>query len=360
MALSVKSNPYYFTFITSGYITIFSHFIKNLDEILQINCRGFCLINSLNEIIFSLESLLNSFILFIICFLIIQIRIEKSFLRNIKKIYKDLDYKKDSIISTSTIVSDMDSIIDDVGDYVKIKKGEIESLKKAEEYRKEFVGNVAHELKTPLFSIQGYISNLLDGAFRDKELLKKYLSKADKSIERLTFIIKDLDLITQIESATLVLKKTSFDIVKLTEEIIDNLEINATKRKIKLVFDKDYSSPIKVFADRIRIEQVLTNLISNSINYGSDKGTTEISFDESGAKLLVKVTDNGDGISEENMPRLFERFFRVDVSRSREHGGSGLGLAIVKHILIKHRAQLSINSIPNQETNFSITFPIIN
>ena len=171
MALSVKSNPYYFTFITSCYITIFSHFIINLDEILQINCMGFCLINSLNEIIFSLESLLNSFILFIICFLIIQIRIEKSFLRNIKKIYKDLDYKKDSIISTSTIVSDMDSIIDDVGDYVKIKKGEIESLKKAEEYRKEFVGNVAHELKTPLFSIQGYISNLLDGAFRDLSLI---------------------------------------------------------------------------------------------------------------------------------------------------------------------------------------------
>lgn len=355
MAVSIKSNPYYFTFITSAFISIISHFIKNLDEILDIDCGGACMINSFNEIIFSLESLVNSFILFIICFLIIQIRIEKSFLSNIKKIYNDLDYKKDSIISTSTFVTDMDTIIEDVGDYVKVKKGEIESLKKAEEYRKEFVGNVAHELKTPLFSIQGYISNLLDGAFRNKELLKKYLKKADKSIERLTFIVKDLDLITQIESATLVLKKTSFDIVKLVEEIIDHLEINATKKKIKLVFDKDYNLPITVFADRTRIEQVLTNLISNSINYGSDKGTTEISFDISGDKLLIKVTDNGDGISEENMPRLFERFFRVDISRSREHGGSGLGLAIVKHIIDAHNENIFVQSNPGIGSEFSFT-----
>lgn len=355
MAVSIKSNPYYFTFITSAFISIISHFIKNLDEILDIDCGGACMINSFNEIIFSLESLVNSFILFIICFLIIQIRIEKSFLSNIKKIYNDLDYKKDSIISTSTFVTDMDTIIEDVGDYVKVKKGEIESLKKAEEYRKEFVGNVAHELKTPLFSIQGYISNLLDGAFRDKELLKKYLKKADKSIERLTFIVKDLDLITQIESATLVLKKTSFDIVKLVEEIIDHLEINATKKKIKLVFDKDYNLPITVFADRTRIEQVLTNLISNSINYGSDKGTTEISFDISSDKLLIKVTDNGDGISEENMPRLFERFFRVDISRSREHGGSGLGLAIVKHIIDAHNENIFVQSNPGIGSEFSFT-----
>tara|TARA_B100001094_G_C18081983_1_gene745695 strand:- start:103 stop:1182 length:1080 start_codon:yes stop_codon:yes gene_type:complete len=355
MAVSIKSNPYYFTFITSAFISIISHFIKNLDEILDIDCGGACMINSFNEIIFSLESLVNSFILFIICFLIIQIRIEKSFLSNIKKIYNDLDYKKDSIISTSTFVTDMDTIIEDVGDYVKVKKGEIESLKKAEEYRKEFVGNVAHELKTPLFSIQGYISNLLDGAFRDKELLKKYLKKADKSIERLTFIVKDLDLITQIESATLVLKKTSFDIVKLVEEIIDHLEINATKKKIKLVFDKDYNLPITVFADKTRIEQVLTNLISNSINYGSDKGTTEISFDISSDKLLIKVTDNGDGISEENMPRLFERFFRVDISRSREHGGSGLGLAIVKHIIDAHNENIFVQSNPGIGSEFSFT-----
>ncbi len=355
MAVSIKSNPYYFTFITSAFISIISHFIKNLDEILDIDCGGACMINSFNEIIFSLESLVNSFILFIICFLIIQIRIEKSFLSNIKKIYNDLDYKKDSIISTSTFVTDMDTIIEDVGDYVKVKKGEIESLKKAEEYRKEFVGNVAHELKTPLFSIQGYISNLLDGAFRDKELLKKYLKKADKSIERLTFIVKDLDLITQIESATLVLKKTSFDIVKLVEEIIDHLEINATKKKIKLVLDKDYNLPITVFADRTRIEQVLINLISNSINYGSDKGTTEISFDISSDKLLIKVTDNGDGISEENMPRLFERFFRVDISRSREHGGSGLGLAIVKHIIDAHNENIFVQSNPGIGSEFSFT-----
>ena len=133
------------------------------------------------------------------------------------------------------------------------------------------------------------------------------------------------------------------------------MEINATKKKIKLVFDKDYSSPIEVYADRTRIEQVMTNLISNSINYGSDKGTTEISFDESSDKLLVKVTDNGVGISEENMPRLFERFFRVDVSRSREHGGSGLGLAIVKHIIDAHDENIFVQSNPGIGSEFSFT-----
>ena len=217
------------------------------------------------------------------------------------------------------------------------------------------MGNVAHELKTPLFLIQGYISNLLDGAMDDKELLKKYLKRADKSVDRLTYIIKDLDLITQLESSTLKLEITSFDLLKLTLEVIEDLEITAAKKGIKIVFDKDYNDIMLVDADRNRIQQVLINLITNSINYGSEKGTTEISFESDNNKISIKVNDNGEGISQENMPRLFQRFFRVDESRSRNHGGSGLGLAIVKHIVDAHNENIYVQSTLGIGSEFSFT-----
>ena len=203
--------------------------------------------------------------------------------------------------------------------------------------------------------ILGYISNLLDGAMDDKELLNKYLKRAEKSVDRLTFIIKDLDLITQLESSTLKLEVASFDIVKLTEEIIEDFEISASKKNIKIVFDIKYENQILVEADRNRIEQVITNLITNSINYGSEKGTTEISFESKQKKIIVKVDDNGEGISEENMPRLFQRFFRVDVSRSRNQGGSGLGLAIVKHIIDAHNENIYVQSTVDIGSEFSFT-----
>ena len=249
----------------------------------------------------------------------------------------------------------MNSFAKDLEEFVKIKRAEIESLKKEDLYRKEFVGNVAHELKTPLFSIEGYISNLLDGAMDDKELLKKYLKRAEKSVDRLTYIIKDLDLITQLESLTLKLQITSFDIVKLTEEIIEDLEISASKKNIKIIFNKIYDNEILVDADRNRIEQVLTNLITNSINYGAEKGTTEISFESDEENIMVKVNDNGEGINEENMPRLFQRFFRVDVSRSRSQGGSGLGLAIVKHIIDAHNENIYVQSTVGIGSEFSFS-----
>ena len=171
----------------------------------------------------------------------------------------------------------------------------------------------------------------------------------------MTFIIKDLDLITQLESSTLKLKVTSFDIIKLTEEIIEDLEISASKRNIKIIFNKNYDKQILVEADKNRIEQVITNLVSNSINYGSEKGTTEISFESNVEKIIVKVNDNGEGISEENMPRLFQRFFRVDVSRSRSQGGSGLGLAIVKHIIDAHNENIYVQSTVGVGSEFSFT-----
>lgn len=308
-----------------------------------------------NDLSISVESVLISFIIFGLSFLILQLRVRKLFFERIRQIYEDLEFETDSLIKTSPIDSDMNSFSRDLEEFVKLKRTEIETLKKEGIYRKEFVGNVAHELKTPLFSVQGYISNLLDGAMDDKELLKKYLKRAEKSVDRLTFIIKDLDLITQLESSTLKLKVTSFDIIKLTEEIIEDLEISASKRNIKIIFNKNYDKQILVEADKNRIEQVITNLVSNSINYGSEKGTTEISFESNVEKIIVKVNDNGEGISEENMPRLFQRFFRVDVSRSRSQGGSGLGLAIVKHIIDAHNENIYVQSTVGVGSEFSFT-----
>lgn len=308
-----------------------------------------------NDLSISVESVLISFIIFGLSFFILQLRVRKLFFERIRQIYEDLEFETDSLIKTSPIDSDMNSFSRDLEEFVKLKRTEIETLKKEGIYRKEFVGNVAHELKTPLFSVQGYISNLLDGAMDDKELLKKYLKRAEKSVDRLTFIIKDLDLITQLESSTLKLKVASFDIIKLTEEIIEDLEISASKRNIKIIFNKNYDKQILVEADKNRIEQVITNLVSNSINYGSEKGTTEISFESNVEKIIVKVNDNGEGITEENMPRLFQRFFRVDVSRSRSQGGSGLGLAIVKHIIDAHNENIYVQSTVGVGSEFSFT-----
>ena len=331
-------NPFKFSLLSSLYISIGAYFVINY-----------------NDLSISVESVLISFIIFGLSFLILQLRVRKLFFERIRQIYEDLEFETDSLIKTSPIDSDMNSFSKDLEEFVKLKRTEIETLKKEGIYRKEFVGNVAHELKTPLFSVQGYISNLLDGAMNDKELLKKYLKRAEKSVDRLTFIIKDLDLITQLESSTLKLKVTSFDILKLTEEIIEDLEISASKRNIKIIFNKNYDKQILVEADKNRIEQVITNLVSNSINYGSEKGTTEISFESNVEKIIVKVNDNGEGISEENMPRLFQRFFRVDVSRSRSQGGSGLGLAIVKHIIDAHNENIYVQSTVGVGSEFSFS-----
>ena len=331
-------NPYKFSLLSSLYITLGAYFVINY-----------------NDLSISIESVSVSSIIFGLSFIVIQLRVRKLFFERIRQIYKDLEFETDSLIKTSAIDPDMNSFSNDLEEFVKLKRTEIETLKKEDIYRKEFVGNVAHELKTPLFSVQGYISNLLDGAMDDKELLKKYLKRAEKSVDRLTFIIKDLDLITQLESSTLKLEVISFDIIKLTEEIIEDLEISASKRNIKIIFNKNYDKQILVEADKNRIEQVITNLVTNSINYGSEKGTTEISFESNVEKIIVKVNDNGEGISEENMPRLFQRFFRVDESRSRSQGGSGLGLAIVKHIIDAHNENIYVQSTVGVGSEFSFS-----
>jgi two-component system phosphate regulon sensor histidine kinase PhoR len=218
------------------------------------------------------------------------------------------------------------------------------------------MGNISHELKTPLFTVQGYLSTLLDGAMKDKSLQKKYIERAEKGVERLIYIVEDLDMISKLEMGQLNLEKSNFNIVELIQNVFDLLEMNADKKNIILMFDQKYSKSINVFADQEKIQQALTNLITNSIKYGKDNGTTEVSIEDLVEnKIIVRVKDNGEGIEQHNIPRLFERFFRVDKSGSRSEGGSGLGLSIVKHIIEGHNEKIYVESEFNKGSEFSFT-----
>jgi two-component system phosphate regulon sensor histidine kinase PhoR len=250
----------------------------------------------------------------------------------------------------------MDTLTRQVKKFATNKKLEIEMLKVREEYRREFLGNVSHELKTPLFTVQGYLSTVLEGGIKDKTIRQNYLERAEKGVERLIRIVEDLDMITKLEVGNLQLNTTKFDIVPLIQEVFDLLEMKASKKDIILMFDMKYSKPIYVDADKEKIEQVLINLIVNSIKYGKDKGTTEVSIEQLTKNLLlVRVNDDGEGIASQHLPRLFERFFRVDKSGSRDAGGSGLGLSIVKHIIEAHEQKIYVESEEGQGSEFSFT-----
>jgi len=300
----------------------------------------------------------SSLFCFITSFLLVQIRIERYIYKKIEKIYNDVIFleSEPGPVKSTPISKDLEFLSKELSKYTKLKKIELESLKAREEFRKEFVGNVAHELKTPLFTVQGYISTLLDGAISDKDILEKYLKRADKGVDRLIYIVQDLDTITKIEFGNAKLEKSNFDIIELIKTIFEQLEMKAKKEKITLTFDELTPTSVFVNADMKRIQQVLTNLIVNSIKYGHANGTTELSVESLNSdKVLVRVTDNGEGIEEEHIPRLFERFYRVDKSGARSEGGSGLGLAIVKHILEAHNETIHIESKYGIGSEFSFT-----
>ncbi|TRO64308.1 sensor histidine kinase [Christiangramia sabulilitoris] len=293
---------------------------------------------------------------YLFTFFIIQYRVERFIYRRIKKVYDNVSLLDSTTLRPNQITTDMSSLTREVKKFAEDKKLEIETLKVREEYRKEFMGNVSHELKTPLFTVQGYILTLLDGAHKDKAIRKKYLARANKGVERLIYIVKDLDMITKLETGDLHLRYETFDIVDLIHASFDLLEMKAAKKEITLTFDLEYEEPIYVRADRERIQQVLTNLIVNSIKYGKRGGTTEISIENLiKNKVIIRVTDNGEGIAKENIPRLFERFYRVDKSGSRKEGGSGLGLSIVKHILEAHEEKIYVESVFGVGSEFSFT-----
>ena len=228
------------------------------------------------------------------------------------------------------------------------------ALNKAEKYRREFLGNVSHELKTPIFNIQGYIETLLDGALYDKDVNKKYLKRTIKSVDRLIYIIQDLESISRLDSDRIDLDVREWNLGKLVDEVIDQFEIKSNKKKITLI-NKKSSTDLIVVADKDKIEQVLYNLVSNSIKYGKHGGTTVISCHQSREDCFVHVKDDGIGIAEKNIKRLFERFYRVDKSRSRDQGGTGLGLAIVKHIIEAHGQTIKVKSELKRGTRFSFS-----
>lgn len=230
---------------------------------------------------------------------------------------------------------------------------QIEELKRLEAYRKEFLGNVSHELKTPLFNIQGYILTLLDGGMNDPDIFRDYLLRSEKNIDRMIAIIEDLETISQFETGELKINLIRFDLVALAKEVTDLLETKAAKKNIALDSGHMHHRPCFVMADKERIRQVLINLVDNSIKYGMENGHTVISFAEADGQVETTVGDNGIGIAPQNIPRLSERFFRVDKSRSREQGGSGLGLAIVKHILEAHGTVMQVKSSPGVGSSFS-------
>lgn len=289
-------------------------------------------------------------------FFVLQYRVERFIYRSIQKIYKDVSILDSTSFIKQPITTDMAALTEQVKKYATDKKLEIETLKLQEEYRREFIGNVSHELKTPLFLIQGYLLTLLDGAMNDKSIRKKYLQRAEKGVERLIYIVQDLDMITKLEVGDLNLNYSRFDILEVIENVFELLEMRASKKNMILMFDRKYSSPIMVYADQEKIQQVITNLIINSIKYGKQDGTTEISIENlTENKILIRVMDDGEGIAKQHIPRLFERFYRVDKSGARKEGGSGLGLAIVKHIIEAHDEKIFVKSELKKGSEFSFT-----
>lgn len=300
--------------------------------------------------------ILSIIILFIVSFFIIQYRAEHFIYRRLKKIYEEVSILNVNDLKRENATTDIDILSKRMQKFVEGKRLEIKSLTERDSFRRDFLGNVAHELKTPLFTVQGYILTLLEGAINDKKIRMKYLDRANKGVERLAAVIKDLDMIAKLENEGTKLNIEVFNILELIQNVFDLFEMKAKKRNITLLFDRVYEFPVFVKGDIEKIEQVLINLVVNSIKYGKPNGNTVVAVENyNDKKFIVKVIDNGEGIKKEHLSRLFERFYRVDQSRSREQGGSGLGLSIVKHIVEAHDENIFLKSTYREGSEFSFT-----
>ena len=301
---------------------------------------------------------LNKFFLILIfssltIYIVVSIYIKVFLKSQIKDASQDVLSKNDI---SQIVTTNMEELITETKDDDSERRLEYTEMKKRESFRREFIGNLAHEIKTPLFTTQSYILTLLDGAINNKSVNKKYLKTASKAVERLNLIVKDLDLITKIESGESNLNKTKFDIIDLVNNIFEMLEFSAKKKNIRFTVEKESDLNTKVNADKEKIEQVLTNLIDNSVKYGKENGTTEVVVQNLNEfKIIVRITDNGVGLEQENYTRIFERFFRVDKSGSRNSGGSGLGLSIVKHIIDAHDEKIYVESELGVGSEFSFS-----
>ncbi|MCZ8168584.1 MAG: sensor histidine kinase [Flavobacterium sp.] len=341
MGIKLKKT-YAFAVISALYITLFSAILLTL---IQVILYEFSLALTLS---FSIGILIFSII-------VIQYRSELFIYQRVKKIYDDVSLLDSATLRSQSITTDMATLEREVKKYATDKKLELENLKVREEYRREFMGNVSHELKTPLFTVQGYIETLIDGV-KDKNMRIKYLERAQKGVERLVYIVQDLDMIAKLEMGEVTLEYTEFNIVDLIQNVFDMLEMQADKKNIILMFDRKYSKAIRVHADKEKIQQVLINLVMNSIKYGKENGTTEVTIEDLVKnKVIVRIRDNGEGIEKHHIPRLFERFYRVDKSGARSEGGSGLGLSIVKHIIEGHDEKIYIESDFGNGSEFSFT-----
>lgn len=279
--------------------------------------------------------------------------------RKIKLIYKtiyDTKIPDGDKPSKPKIKNDIiDYAESEVIEWKKSKTKELKKRKKHEQFRKEFLGNVFHELKTPIFNIQGYLETLIDGGIKDENINFKFLNKANKNVSRMAEIVDDLQMISNLEDGSFALSMNKFDITKLVAEIIDQNDIRASKKNISLEIKEGCEKSFIVFADREMIQQVLNNLVTNSMKYGKDGGRTQVGIYDMNKNVLVEVTDNGIGIDTKHLPRIFERFYRVDKDRSRELGGSGLGLSIVKHIIEAHGQAVNVRSAPKVGSTFGFT-----
>lgn len=298
---------------------------------------------------------------FITSYIVFYTLIEKYVYSKIKLIYKlihSLKLGRDlkDALGEYTSADPINDVHQEVTEWARIKKIEIDDLRKQEQFRREFLSNISHEFKTPLFAIQGYIEALQDGAIEDDpEMAHQFLNKAEKNVERLSYLIQDLDSISKLESGEMPINYSRFRINELIKEVTESLELKARNHHVKIDFKEKYDHSILVNADREKVWQVLVNLIDNSLKYGRENGTTFVRLFELHDQILIEVTDDGIGIEEKFLPRLFERFFRTDTSRSRQIGGSGLGLAIVKHILEAHQQTITVRSTQGVGSTFGFT-----
>lgn len=308
------------------------------------------------------QALISAGITLLFSFVLFFYSLEFFIYRKIKLIYKTIHslktQKYDARISNFDWKTDpIANMNKEVINWAKDQREQMEELKRLAEFRKEFLGNVSHELKTPIFNIQGYIHTLIDGALDDPEVNIRFLKKAAKSADRLSDLVADLLAISQLEAGDLQMEPERFDINAMVKDVYEQLEVRAKERGISLLIKEGCNKPFWVYADKYRIRQVIVNLVGNAIKYGKEYGTATASYYDMDENILIEIADNGDGIEQEHLPRIFERFYRVDKSRSRESGpgGTGLGLAIVKHIIEAHHQTINVRSAIGEGTTFGFT-----
>jgi two-component system, OmpR family, phosphate regulon sensor histidine kinase PhoR len=316
--------------------------------VISINLEATTMSRALNIVLLPL-------ITFIVCFFITAYLINAFIYRRIKVIYKKISDAKKSDEQSGVEGDSLEDVENEVENWANNKNKEIATLKELEEYRRNYIGNVSHELKTPIFNIQGFLHSLIDGGIDDPSVNMTFLQKAARNVERLDTIVQDLDTISRLESGKMTLNLQVFDIQSLTLEVFEDIELRTKAKNIKLSFKEGANHGFRVRADKEQVRQVLTNLIGNSVKYGKKNGSTKVSFYDMDKVVLIEVSDNGIGIARHHLKHLFDRFYRVDKSRSRDVGGTGLGLAIVKHIVEAHNQSVHVRSTEGIGSTFGFT-----